>query len=167
MKKGDRLDDLLLELGQRAYKLLLSRGAKHHEAEDVIQESYYKLMTFLPELKIEQIKPWFYRVVLNQYIDEKRKQTKSVYVSSDFFDQIKEDESSHGSYRQVDHLDQIESEFEKIKPEYQEILTLKYYYDLSYDDIADILSIKPNSVKQKLARARQSILKERKDSNGS
>lgn len=162
MKKGDKLDDLLLELGQRAYTLLLSRGAKHHEAEDVIQESYYKLMTFLPELKTNQVKPWFYRVVLNQYIDEKRKQTKSVYVSSDFFDRIVE-ESSHVSYQQVEHLDQIESEFEKIKPEYQEILTLKYYYGLSYADIADILSIKPNSVKQKLARARQSILKERKD----
>lgn len=44
-----------------------------------------------------------------------------------------------------------------VKEEYREIFYLKYYYDFSYREIAEILNIKENSVKQKLYRARKSI----------
>lgn len=44
-----------------------------------------------------------------------------------------------------------------VKTEYKEIFFLKYYYDFSYKEIATILDIQVDSVKQKLYRARKSI----------
>lgn len=157
------LDELLVELGNQGYAILRAKGASHYEAEDVIQETYYKLIKLLPEIKSEQVKPWFFRVALNCFIDDKRKQTKSYHVSSEFFDHLLHDETLGRNYRDIDNQDQIEREFKRIKPDYQEILILKYYYDFSYNEIAEILEIKPNSVKQKLLRARQSVLTGRKN----
>ncbi|MEG0254203.1 MAG: RNA polymerase sigma factor [Vagococcus sp.] len=162
MKKGDMLDEVLIDLGNQGYAILRSKGASHHEAEDVIQETYYKLIKLLPEIRPEQLKPWFFRVALNHFIDEKRKQTKNQHVSNDFFDHLLQEDNTGLNYKDVDNKDHIEYEFNRVKPEYQEILLLKYYYELSYNEIAEILEIKPNSVKQKLSRARQSVLKERK-----
>ncbi|MEH7210105.1 sigma-70 region 4 domain-containing protein, partial [Priestia megaterium] len=44
-----------------------------------------------------------------------------------------------------------------IKKEYKEVFFLKYYYDFSYEEIAAMLDVKVNSVKQKLYRARNLI----------
>lgn len=44
-----------------------------------------------------------------------------------------------------------------IKKEYKEIFILKYYYEFSHEEIASILEMKVNSVKQKLYRARKFI----------
>ncbi|WP_179861976.1 RNA polymerase sigma factor, partial [Bacillus wiedmannii] len=44
-----------------------------------------------------------------------------------------------------------------IKLEYKEAFFLKYYYNFSYEEIALILDIQVNSVKQKLHRARKAV----------
>ncbi|HFU9558899.1 TPA: RNA polymerase sigma factor, partial [Streptococcus agalactiae] len=44
-----------------------------------------------------------------------------------------------------------------IKLEHKEAFFLKYYYNFSYEEIALILDIQVNSVKQKLHRARKAI----------
>lgn len=165
MQKGDKLDQFLLELGNQCYRLLVSKGASYHEAEaeDVVQETYYKLIKLVPDLKESQLKAWFFRVALNQFIDEKRKIKKIVLVEQTFFD---DQPKNKDDYQRIVDLDQIEYQLESVKPEYQEILILKYYYGLSYLEISDILEIKADSVKQKLARARKSITKERDDHDG-
>ena len=154
MAKGNMLDQILVELGDRTYKLLLSKGATHHEAEDIIQNSYYKLLNVLPEINEQQIKAWFFRVALNDFIDEKRKLKRVVTVEQNFFDDFTQESDA---YETIKTNNEIEIELSKVKEEYREIMILKYYYDLSYVEIAEILEIKPNSVKQKLARARKSI----------
>ncbi|MGX7025217.1 RNA polymerase sigma factor [Vagococcus hydrophili] len=163
MRKGDSLDQFLLDLGNQCYRLLIAKGASPHEAEDVVQEAYYKLIKIVPELKESQIKAWFFRVALNQFIDEKRKIKRLVLVEQTFFD---DHPKKMDDYQRIVDLDQIECQLESVKPEYQEILILKYYYGLSYLEISDILEIKPDSVKQKLARARKSAIKERNDGDG-
>lgn len=44
-----------------------------------------------------------------------------------------------------------------VRKEYKEVFFLKYYYDFSYEEIASMLDVKVNSVKQKLYRARNLI----------
>ncbi|MFW7419253.1 RNA polymerase sigma factor [Vagococcus fluvialis] len=155
MKKKDMLDQFLIDLANQTYRLLVSKGASHHEAEDVVQDTLYKLIKLLPELNHNQLKPWFFRVALNGFIDNKRKTQKTITVEQSFFHYYQENVNH---YNRVINLEQIEIKLDSIKKEYREILLLKYYYDLSYIEISEILNIKQNSVKQKLARARKSIL---------
>lgn len=159
MKEKEMLDQLLIELGKKTYQLLLSKGASHFEAEDIVQETYYKLLSLFLELKPEQLQPWFFRVALNLFIDEKRKINRLIIVDQEFYNDYPQ---SHDDYQKISDVNQIEIALDQIKSSYKELLLLKYYYGLSYNEIGAILEIKPNSVKQKLLRARQSIQKERR-----
>lgn len=53
--------------------------------------------------------------------------------------------------------DEIFCLLKDVKKEYKEVFFLKYYYDLSYEEIETILDMKVNSVKQNVYRARKSI----------
>lgn len=158
MKNEDLLDCFLLELGKDVSNFLMRKGASYHEAEDVVQNTFYKTLLALDSFDQETLRPWFFRVALNEFIDIKRREK--------FHDPRPLAESYLAE--QTDKLeDFFRREFliqrlAKIKPEYREILLLKYYYDLSYEEISQLLMIKSNSVKQKLARARKQLKEKEK-----
>ena len=52
---------------------------------------------------------------------------------------------------------QLRSMVEKLKPDYREIIELRCYEDLSYDEIADRLSVPVSTVKTKLFRAKEAL----------
>lgn len=155
MKTDDLLTSYLLSLGKEVRGLLQSKGARKEDAEDIIQNTYYKVYTLLDELTDKNLRPWFFRVALNDYIDFKRKkEQQNVQITEAVYAKL------HDTDREFDAvLNKAEIFYllKEIKKEYREIFFLKYYYDFSYEEIAGILSIKESSVKQKLYRARQVI----------
>lgn len=155
MKKVDVLASYLINLGEEVFRLLLAKGAKKEDAEDIIQNSFYKVYLLLDDLTESNIRPWFFRVSLNEYIDLKRKkEQQNIYLSEEIYAKLQHTEHEFDA---ILNKDEIFCLLEDIKKEYKEIFFLKYYYDFSYEEIATILDIKVNSVKQKLYRARQFI----------
>ncbi|MCY9141307.1 RNA polymerase sigma factor [Peribacillus frigoritolerans] len=155
MKKENVLTTYLINLGEEVFKLLLARGAKKEDAEDIIQNTYYKIYTLLDKLTERNIRPWFFRVSLNQYIDLKRKkEQQNIYLTEEIYSKISHIDCDFDT---VLNKDEIFYLLKDIKKEYKEIFFLKYYYDFSYEEIATILDIQVDSVKQKLYRARKFI----------
>ena len=113
------------------------------------------MYTLLDDLTESNIRPWFFRVALNEYIDLKiKKEQKNIHLTEEIYSKLKYTD------HEIDALlnkDEIFYLLKDIKKEYKEAFFLKYYYDLSYEEIATILDIKENSVKQKLFRARKFI----------
>lgn len=137
------------------FYLLRSKGAKKEEAEDIIQNTFYKVYTLLDDLTESNIRPWFFRVALNEYIDLKRKKDQqNIYLTEEIYSKL---QHTDREFDVILNKDEIFYLLKDIKKEYKEIFILKYYYDFSYEEIATILDIKVNSVKQKLYRARQFI----------
>ena len=155
MKKENILASYLISLGEEVFHLLLAKGAKKEDAEDIIQNTFYKVYTLLDDLTESNIRPWFFRVALNEYIDLKRKkEQQNIYLTEEIYSKLQHTD------REIDAIlnkDEIFYLLKDIKKEYKEIFFLKYYYDFSYEEIATILDIKVNSVKQKLYRARKFI----------
>jgi RNA polymerase sigma factor (sigma-70 family) len=155
MKREDVLASYLINLGEEVFELLLMKGAKKEDAEDIIQNTFYKVYTLLDGLKEGNLRPWFFRVSLNQYIDLKRKkEQKNIYLTEEIYSKI---EHPDCELETILNKDEIIYLLKDIKKEYKEIFFLKYYYDFSYDEIALILDIREESVKQKLYRARKFI----------
>ena len=158
MKTENVLASYLMNLGKEVFNLLLTKGAKKEDAEDIIQNTFYKVYTLLDSLTESNLRPWFFRVALNEYIDLKRKkEQQNIDLTEEIYSQLQHTE------REIDAIlnkDEILYILKDIKNDYKEIFFLKYYYDFSYEEIAIILDIKVNSVKQKLYRARKSIHKQ-------
>lgn len=155
MKKENVLASYLISLGEEVFHLLLAKGAKKEDAEDIIQNTFYKVYTLLDDLTESNIRPWFFRVALNEYIDLKRKkEQQNIYLTEEIYSKLKYTDHELDA---ILNKDEIFSLLKDIKKEYKEAFFLKYYYDFSYEEIAIILDIKVNSVKQKLFRARKFI----------
>lgn len=155
MGKENILTSYLINLGEEVFKLLLVKGAIKEDAEDIIQNTFYKVYTLLDNLTESNIRPWFFRVALNEYIDLKRKkEQKSIYLTEELYSKL---QYTDREFDAVLNKDEIFYLLKDIKLEYKEAFFLKYYYDFSYEEIALILDIQVNSVKQKLHRARKTI----------
>lgn len=155
MKREDVLASYLINLGEEVFDLLLMKGARKEDAEDIIQNTFYKVYTLLDGLKESNLRPWFFRVSLNEYIDLKRKkEQKNIYLTEEIYSKIEHPECE---FETILNKDEIIYLLKDIKKEYKEIFFLKYYYDFSYDEIALILDIREENVKQKLYRARKFI----------
>ncbi|WP_342048919.1 RNA polymerase sigma factor [Bacillus sp. OTU530] len=155
MKQENILASYLINLGEEVLKLLLGKGAKKEDAEDIIQNAFYKVYTLLDDLTESNIRPWFFRVVLNEYIDLKRKkEQQNIYLTEEIYSKL---QYTDYEFEVILNKDEIFSLLKDVKKEYKEVFFLKYYYDFSYEEIADILDIKVSSVKQKLFRARKLI----------
>lgn len=158
MSKEAGMESYFLSLGEEVCRFLMSKGASLHDAQDCVQNTFYKLLLSIESLSDEMIRPWFYRVSLNDYIDLQRK------LKPFSFEVNQDSPLTTGGIESILVKEEILQVLSSVKEEYAEVLLLKYYYQFSYEDIAKILMIKPNSVKQKLARARASIKKESGDS---
>lgn len=154
MQKKEDFESYIISLGEEVCHFLISKGASLHDAQDCVQNTFYKLLISMETLSAERIRPWFYRVTLNDYIDLQRK------ITPYSFEEKQDSPLTAGGIESSLLKDEILSVLAGVKEEYGELLILKYYYQFSYDEIAKLLLIKPNSVKQKLARARAAIKKE-------
>jgi len=157
MKKENVLTSYLIHLGEEVLKLLRSKGAKKEDAEDIIQNTFYKVYTLLDDLTESNIRPWFFRVALNEYIDLKRKKERqNIYLTDKLYSKL---QHTDRGFDAILNKNEISYLLKDVKKEYREIFYLKYYYDFSYEEIAILLGINVNSVKQKLYRARKCIHK--------
>ncbi|SFH58612.1 RNA polymerase sigma factor, sigma-70 family [Priestia megaterium] len=155
MKKEDILASYLIDLGEEVLKLLLAKGATKEDAEDIIQNTFYKVYTLLDDLKESTLRPWFFRVALNEYIDLKRKkEQQNIYLTEKIYSKL---QYTDYEFDAILNKNEIFYLLRDIKKEYKEVFFLKYYYDFSYEEIAAMLDVKENSVKQKLYRARNLI----------
>ncbi|WP_053362507.1 sigma-70 family RNA polymerase sigma factor [Bacillus sp. FJAT-27251] len=157
MNKEDAFTSYLIHLGEEVFRLLQVKGAKKEDAEDIIQNTFYKVYTLLDDLTESNIRPWFFRVALNDYIDLKRKkEAQNISLTEEIHAKL---QHTDDEFEAILNQDEIFYLVKDIKQEYKEIFFLKYYYDFSYEEIAILLDMKENSVKQKLYRARKFINK--------
>ncbi|GAB6255754.1 RNA polymerase sigma factor [Peribacillus sp. NPDC055009] len=155
MKKENVLASYLINLGEEVFNLLLAKGAQKEDAEDIIQNTFYKVYTLLDDLTESNMRPWFFRVALNEYIDLKRKkEQQNIFITEEIYSKL---QYTDREFDAILNKDEIFYLLKDVKKEYKEAFFLKYYYDFSYEEIATILDIKVNSVKQTLHRARKFI----------
>ncbi len=89
MGKENILTSYLINLGEEVFKLLLAKGAIKEDAEDIIQNTFYKVYTLLDSLTEDNIRPWFFRVALNEYIDLKRKkEQQNIYLTEEIYSKL-------------------------------------------------------------------------------
>jgi len=130
-----------------------------HEAYDVVQEVFIKAMRetrfFQPEFRM---KAWLFRVTTNLCFNmvRDRKRRGAILDGMQKIDRAHADQLDrvfHGERR-----DEVLAAIDTMTADHREILLLRYYDDLSYAEIADVLEIKLGTVMSRLSRARSRLL---------
>ncbi|MDD3678979.1 MAG: RNA polymerase sigma factor [Patescibacteria group bacterium] len=130
-------------------------------AEDITQESfiaaYSNINSFDPKRKFSS---WLYRIAHNKAINEIRKRKKIIFLDEKI--PIESDENSKKITNEIDRKKAkilLEKKLDIIPIKYKETLTLRYFENLSYEEISDILKIPVSTVGIRIKRGLEKLKK--------
>jgi RNA polymerase sigma-70 factor, ECF subfamily len=148
------------------YRLVRSTEDAHDLAQEVFLKVYQALDRFDPQYRFST---WLFRVAQNAAIDLIRRQRlKLVSMSRESpeggeerdWDFASGDPTPYGDLRNRERGSAIQQAVDALPWEYRELILLRHFGELSYEEIATIKRLPLGTVKNKLFRGRQ-MLKER------
>lgn len=144
---------MLVEKYQKMVSNLAFRMTGNIEdAKDLTQGIFIKIYDNLRSFDSKyKFYSWLYRISLNEILNYK----KSAKSFEELSARIPDDESSIDWLQEEEEKLRIRRAVAALKDEYRQLVELKYFEDLSYKEIADILGISEKKVKSRLFTARE------------
>ncbi len=146
-----------------AYNLARWLLRDDHAAEDVVQESFLRALKYYDSLRGEDIKPWLLSIVRNTcytWLQANKRGTEALV----FDEERDSDEQIQSLPRPEDNPEalltrkqesaQIRFAIERLPVVFREAIILRELEELSYEEIAMVMSIPLGTVMSRLARAR-------------
>ena len=150
---------------KRVYALALRMTGNQEDAMDVAQEAFLAAWRGLPNFRGEAgFSTWLYRLTSNAAIDFLRK-TRRQKVEASLNDETMgldapdpaptpQEQAEAQSLREA-----VRWGMGELSQEHQQVLDLREYQELSYEEIAQRLEVDLGTVKSRLSRARSSLRK--------
>lgn len=163
-KAGDQtaFTTLLDHYWNEIYGFMLQRTQNETDTEDITIETFAKafdkIATYNPDF---QFNTWLISIAKNVHIDMLRKKKSTLFIDIT-------DEEDNQAYNIADSSPSAEDKLiteqnlsrllqciKELKPHYQEVIQLRYFQELSYQEISEELQEPLSNVKVKLLRAKK------------
>jgi RNA polymerase sigma factor (sigma-70 family) len=129
------------------------------EAEDVTQETFVRAYTQLATYKpVHKFSTWLLSIASHLSIDQLRRRRFLALPLEDvpFLEWIADAGTGpEQSALQGEQHDEIQTYLQRLPGKYRVVIVLRYWYDLSYEEISRMLDLTPTLVKARLHRARE------------
>lgn len=133
------------------------------DVEDIVQETFVKVYEnargFDPSLKFSS---WVYRIARNNTYSWFRRQKarpQAVLEIQDLAHRLAADCNLEQVYISKEAATELGVKLKQLSEQYLEILILRYFEDLSYQEISDVLKIPVSTVSTRLQRAKEALKK--------
>lgn len=165
LKQAIKGDDLafsqLVEAYQRpVYNLCYRMMGNARDAEDAAQETFiraYKALNrYDPSRKFST---WLLSIASNYCIDQHRRRKLPTFSYDEFDSPIIPDggKGMEAMMMQDEHQAEVSALLETLNPKDKAAVVMRYWYEYSYDEIAEALSLSVSAVKSRLHRARKEL----------
>lgn len=119
------------------------------DAQDVCQEVLLKRLAHAGDFDgAEHERAWLIRVTVNACKNLRRSPWRTRTVGLDTVAEQAAFQPEEGG---------LLEEFQKLPPKYREVLVLYYYFGYSSNEIAGLLSLRPDAVRARMSRARMKL----------
>ena len=133
---------------------------KHHDiANDVLQNTYMRIFKGLANFKFKSsVKTWCYRIAYNEAIRMLEQQQKLRYndsndVVTDYFAHLTAD-----PYFDLDSTSHaLHESLSKLSEKQQRVFQMKYFDELTFEEIAEVTSWNVNSIKTAFYAAKEKV----------
>jgi len=160
MHDGERFfNDIVKEYGQRLYWHVRTMVGSHEDADDLIQEIYIKIWNALPSFRGEaQLYTWLYRIATNETLNYLRRKKIQSLLSLDAMEGAADHLVSQDPFFDGDAAEaKLCSAILKLPPRQRAVFTMRYYEDMSYEQISQILGTSVSSLKASYHFAQEKI----------
>ena len=142
-----------------AYRMLNNSGEAEEAAQEAFIRAYTRLESYDPAHKFST---WLLSITSNYCIDQLRKR-RALLLSID--EPLPPHPALHsdrakGPEAQVvlsEQQQMVQSLLTELQPEYREAVVLRYWYELSYEEIAEMMETSVSAIKSRLFRARRQL----------
>jgi RNA polymerase sigma-70 factor (ECF subfamily) len=148
--------------GLYSYALVLTRN--HAEAEDLVQETYVRAIPAMGRLRAgSNTKGWLFTILRNVWLNQLRMrrngpQMIEMVVGDGAANSVAEtSKDSHDLYVSKLEAEQVRAAIQELPVDFREIILLREYEGLSYQEIASILDCPIGTVMSRLGRARAKL----------
>jgi RNA polymerase sigma-70 factor (ECF subfamily) len=133
-----------------ALRMLGDREDASDAAQNAFVKAYERLGTFDASRRFFS---WIYRILVNECIDLRR--DRRVYV--DVSDQLPASGTPADIFEHRETRQRVQRAIVALAPRYREVVVLRHFTELSYEEIADALGVSTTVVKSRLFTARQRL----------
>ncbi len=168
LHKGDQkaYAELLQRYRESVYFMMLKMCNNKDDAEDLTIEAFGRAFKRLTQYTpTYAFSTWLFKIASNNAIDFLRNKKKNTALSLDtrFEDEEGQQLSQNIKSSNLDpeehiikkqKIEALRDVVEKLKPRYKELVKMRYYEELSYEEIAVKLDLPVGTVKAQLFRAR-------------
>jgi RNA polymerase sigma-70 factor (ECF subfamily) len=129
------------------YGFFRRRLSSTHLAEDMAQETFIVILRGVEKYEPRaKFRTYLYAIALKLLWSERRKEVREAQIKSEPIETHSKAQSPDGGW--------IREMLEQLDAPHREVLMLREYEELSYDEIAELLKIPINTVRSRLFRAR-------------
>lgn len=142
-----KLVSYLVENQDRFYRLAFSCVRNQEDALDAVQGAVCRALEHYQELRNEAaVRTWFYRILLNESFAIRNRKKREVASGKDGCPECSYEERGYEIHDDLyDRIDRLEETVQKI-------IKLRFFEELTLEEIARVLGMNLNTVKTKLYR---------------
>lgn len=141
---------LALEYTDTVYRVALNGCKNKYDAEDVVQETFIKLLKCKKKFESdEHVRNWLIRVAINE--------CNSLWNTSWRKKVTLTNEKCDEPVFQMDEHSELYELVMQLSPKNRQVIYLYYFEDFSVKEVAEILNISETAVQTRLQRGRQKI----------
>ncbi len=167
-KNGDQdaFAQLVQRYQRRVFNLVYRMLQQYEEATEITQETFLAAWQGLPAFRGDARFPtWLYRIAYNCSLKqlELRKRDRALQVALETEQVLEDANNEHRANAEIDARDRqalIQEHLSHLPAKYRIVLILRHLQDMTYEEMAEILTMPIGTIKTHLFRARN-LLKER------
>lgn len=171
-REGGAFRTIIKMHNQRLYRIARSVVRNDSEAEDIVQEAYVRAFAQLGDFRGESsLATWLSRIVINEALGRLRKRRRTVAMPQGLQAEIikfplnpSDDPERTMAQRQI--LELVERATDRLPDVYRTVFVARVIEGLSIDETAELLDVRPETVKTRLHRARALVRKALDDQIG-
>jgi RNA polymerase sigma-70 factor (ECF subfamily) len=148
--------------GLFSYALILTRN--HSDAEDLVQEVYVRAIGAMERLRAgSNVKSWLFTILRNVWLNQLRRRRSAPQIVGIDGDEnvasgvVETSMGPHEAYVSTMECQQVREAIRQLPVDSREVILLREYEELSYQEIATILDCPAGTVMSRLGRARSKL----------
>jgi RNA polymerase sigma-70 factor (ECF subfamily) len=147
------------------YNVALRTARNREDAQEITQEVFLKVFKSLRDFRFQSsFKTWIYRITVNTALNVLKKAAHDRRRQFEYHENISAELSGQTgtavtSSEQRDQQVQVGKMLDALNPEQRACIVLREIQGLRYNEIAQALKININTVRSRLKRAREMLLK--------
>lgn len=141
----------------RIRRYIAFRVAKSEDADELTNEVFLRGWEYMTAQRVESVPALLFRIARNLIADHYRKSGQVIPLTAVIENAAMAPGSLAEDVQVREEFAELIEVMQRLKPEYREVLEMRYQHEMSIEEISDVLGKTPNAVRVLVHRAKQAL----------